>query len=147
MSDLERAKALLSSSSHTCVLCRGEEVWTSDRSGIAPMLRFLEDEIDLRGASAADRIVGRAAAMLFALAGVKSLYAEVLSERALPILEQYGIAISHRTLTPAIINRRGDGPCPMERAVESIDDPLEALEAIRATVASLNKQNNKEKDT
>jgi len=137
MTDLERAKRLLNASDHTCVLCRGEETWTSDRTGIAPMLGFLEKRIDLRGASAADRIVGKAAAMLYVLAGVSSLYAEVLSARALPVLERYGIAVSWETLTPAIINRQGDGPCPMERAVESIDDPSEALEAIRATVARL----------
>ncbi|MBR3894607.1 MAG: DUF1893 domain-containing protein [Clostridia bacterium] len=144
MTDLERAKELLKDSTHTCVLCRGEETWTSDRTGIAPMLGFLEERIDLRGASAADRIVGKAAAMLFVLAGVTSLYAEVLSERALPVLEHRGIAVSWGTLTPAIINRRGDGPCPMEQAVESIDAPTEAFEAIRSAVARLKKQKEKE---
>ena len=142
MSDQARAIALLKSSHHTCVLCRGEETWTSDRTGIAPMLGFLEDGLDLSGASAADRIVGKAAAMLFVLAGVTSLYAEVLSERALPVLERYGVAVSWGTLTPAIINRRGDGPCPMEAAVDTVDDPRAALDAVRATVARLRQQKN-----
>lgn len=146
MNDQARAIEILKNFSHTCVLCRGEETWTSDRTGIAPMLDFLDRGIDLSGASAADRIVGKAAAMLFALAGVSSLYAEVLSERALPVLERYGIAVAWGTLTPAIINRRGDGPCPMETAVEEIDDPNEALNAIRATVAHLKKQKLQEKE-
>ena len=142
MSDQARAIELLKVSHHTCVLCRGEETWTSDRTGIAPMLGFLEDGLDFSGASAADRIVGKAAAMLFVLAGVTSLYAEVLSERALPVLERYGVAVSWGTLTPAIINRRGDGPCPMEAAVDTVDDPRAALDAVRATVARLRQQKN-----
>ena len=84
MTDLEHAKRLLNSSSHTCVLCKGEVIHVSDRTGIAPMMDFLDHETDLVGFSAADRIVGKAAALLFALAGVREIYAEVLSESAIP---------------------------------------------------------------
>lgn len=131
MRDLERAKELLQNSSHNCVLCKDETTYTSDRTGIAPMMEFLDAGTDLCGFSAADRIVGKAAAMLFVLAGVREVYAEVLGESALPVFERYGIAVSWGTIIPYIVNRRGDGPCPMEHAVRNIEEPTVAREAIR----------------
>lgn len=135
--DTERAVALLKSENATCVLCKGDMVYTSDARGIAPMMRFLSEQTDLQGFCAADKIVGKAAAMLFALAGVTEVYAEVMSEAGAETLSRFGVAPLYVTLTPAIINRRGDGPCPMEQAVCAIDTPEAAYEAISATLQKL----------
>lgn len=43
------------------------------------------------------------------------------------------------TNCPRIINRKGDGLCPMEKAVLDIDDPLQAKEAILARLAEMKK--------
>lgn len=138
MSDLERAKALLKATpSLTCVLCRGETLYQSEKKGVAPMMGFWADGIDLGGFSAADRVVGRAAAFLFVAAGVRELYTEVLSEGALQVLDAYGIPVTYGTLTPYIINRRGDGMCPMESAVKDLNDPNEARTAILQTMSRL----------
>ena len=144
MTDTERARSILEADlALTCVLCRGETVYQSEKKGIAPMMGFLDDGIDLCGFCAVDRVVGRAAAFLFVLSGVRALYAEVLSEGALQVLEVHGIAVSYQTLTPYIINRRGDGRCPMEIAVDGINDPNAARAAIRQTMIRLasNKEN------
>lgn len=138
MSDLEHAKALLKATpSLTCVLCRGETVYQSQTRGIAPMMGFLDDGTDLCGFSAADRVVGRAAAFLFVLAGVREVYAEVLSEGALQVFQTHGVSVTYGTLTPYIVNRRGDGMCPMESAVKALDDPISARDAIRQTMLHL----------
>ena len=42
-----------------------------------------------------------------------------------------------RTIAEHIVNRRGDGLCPMEIAASGITDPTEALAAVRKTVAAL----------
>ncbi len=101
------------------------------------MMGFLDDGIDLCGFCAADRIVGRAAAFLFVLSGVRALYAEVLSEGALQVLERHGIPVTYGTLTPYIVNRRGNGACPMETAVRDINDPAAARTEIRQTMVRL----------
>ncbi len=138
MSDLERARIILSGQpSKTCVLCHGEILYTSEKRGIAPMMDFLDAGYTMTGFSAADRIVGRAAAMLFVLAGVRWLYADVMSEGALAVLQTHGIGASYGTLTPCIINRKGSGQCPMEEAVQAISDPAQAREAIRRTLQRL----------
>ncbi len=131
MSNIDKAKAHLQGENYTCVLCSGDILYTSYEKGISPMLDILDKHIDVRGFSAADKIVGRAAAMLFALAGVKELYAEVLSKPAAELLRKYGILFSYGTLTEAIINRKGDGICPMEEAVSGIDDLDQAFHAIK----------------
>lgn len=138
MCDAVQAKQLLTADETlTCVLCRDGAVYESRKSGIAPMIDFLDAGYDLRGFCAADRIVGKAAALLFVLAGVKSVYAEVLSEEGLRVLNARGISVAYVTLTPYIVNRKGDGPCPMERAVQKVEDPQAAYAAIRQTLVDL----------
>ena len=128
MTDLEQAKSLLAE--HTCVLCRGETVYASKKTGIAPMLEWVAADNDLRGFSAADKIVGKAAALLFILAGVKEVYGEVVSEAGLSVLTAHHIPCSYGTRVSYIINRKGDGMCPMEETVQTISDPQSALDAL-----------------
>jgi len=129
--DLTTACALLSSGDYTCVVCRGEKTYTATDRGVAPLLNWVNTGLDLQDFSAADRVVGRATAFLYALLGVTAVYARVMSRPAAAVLERYGIAAHAGTLVEGIINRRGDGPCPFEAAVLEIEDAAAALEAIR----------------
>lgn len=137
MKDITKAKTILESG-YTCVLVKGKMSFTSKRNGIVPMVKFLNDEIDLEGFSVADKIVGKAVAMLFVLAEVKEVYAEVLSKTAISVLEANGIAYSYKILTDNIINRQGTGLCPMEETVKDIFDCKQAYEKIKVKLASLN---------
>ena len=130
MTDAERAKELLAKNSFTLVLVKEKNVYTSERRGVAPLLELLNGGADVRGFSAADRVVGKAAALLYCLLGVKEVYAEVMSELAQKALLSHGIFCESARTVPRIINRTGDGPCPMEAAVEHIDDPAAAKLAI-----------------
>lgn len=131
MSDIEKAKKLLSGGNFTCVLCKGDTSYTSTGKGVSPMLTFLENGTELRGFSAADKIVGKAAAMLFVCAGVTEVFAEVMSKAAVNYLKERGIACSYGVLTDKIINRKGDGLCPMELAVMDIEDEKLGFSAIK----------------
>lgn len=137
MNNLEKAKMLLKDGDFTCVLCSGDVVYSSHKSGIVPMLDFIGDGIDLKGFSVADKIVGKAVAMLFAYAGISEAYAEVMSVSAVKYLESHGIMCSYSTLTEAIINRQGNGLCPMEQTVSTIEKPTEALCAIKNKLTEL----------
>ena len=132
MTDIENARNLLEREHKTCALCRGEARYSSEKTGIAPMVDFITEGVDLRGFSAADKIVGRAAALMFALAGVAEVYAEVVSAAAVEVLGRHGIPCSWGEMVDVIVNRTGTGQCPMEEAVRGISDPPAALEAIRA---------------
>lgn len=128
MTDLDRARAALPG--HTLALCRGGEVVTSDLRGVMPMLGFLREGRDLSGFCAADRVVGRAAAMLFAKAGVRAVHAEVMSDGAAALLAAHGIDASCDVRTAAIENRQKTGLCPMESAVAGIEDIDAGIAAI-----------------
>lgn len=143
MTDLERAKAALKEGVTLALVC-GEREKTSRERGIRPLLRILAAGEDFGGGSAADLVVGRAAAFLYRLIGVKEVFADVMSEGAERLFEQYGILSSCRTRTAYIVNRVGTGPCPMEAAVAEISDPAEAYAALREKVASMGAPERKE---
>lgn len=98
-----------------------------DQRGVAPLIHFLSEDIYFKDAYAADKVIGKAAALLLVLAGIKGEYAPVMSESGLYILSYYGILASCDTCVPTILNRAGTGPCPMEEAVDAIKDPTHAL--------------------
>ena len=52
-------------SGHTICLCKDKNIFFIDKRGIAPMMGFIADGVDLKGYSVADIIVGKAVAMLF----------------------------------------------------------------------------------
>lgn len=135
---LEKAKELLESGGYTCVLTNGDAVYTSTLRGVKPLVQFLESDTAFAGFSAADKVVGRATAYLYVLLGVQALYAQVISQPALAVLQENGIAVSCGNLVPNIINRKGDGICPFEAAVMDITDPQKAYTAIRQKMQELN---------
>lgn len=128
--DLHKARNLLESEGYTCVLCRDEAVYIATDRGVKPLVAWLDEKADLAGFSAADKVVGKATAFLYCLLGVKAVYAHVMSAAAKEVLCGHGLAAECGKQVEAIINRRGDGPCPFEAAVWEIQDPREALQAI-----------------
>ena len=111
--------------------CAGEVRCLTER-GIKPLLILLaEEEKALRGATVADKVVGKAAAFLFVLGEVEKLHACVLSVPAKEVLERYGIDFTYDTLTEKILNRDKTGFCPMETKVWDIDTPEEAYAVLK----------------
>ena len=137
MHELHHAIELLHAGSYTCVLCREGDVVADHRRGIRPLMELWESGNSYAGYSAADKVVGKAAAFMYCLLGVHALYAGILSQPALEVLERAGIPVEYGTLVPAIRNRTGDGFCPMETAVREITDAADAPEAIRDALRML----------
>lgn len=137
--NLERAKAFLNQTNNTCILCNGSVILTDKRRGVRPLIDLLESKTDVTGFSVADKVVGKAAAYLYCLLGVKSLYARTISKPALSVLHDAQIYIEYDLLVPAIQNRTKDGFCPMERAVWNVQTPEEALPAIYTALEHLQK--------
>ena len=139
MTDIERAKQILISEGCTCVICKGDNIHISQKRGVAPLMELLDGGAYIRGYSAADKAVGKAAAMLFVLLGVSEIYAAIMSRSAKKILDEYGIKYFCGEEVEYIINRKKDGMCPMEKAVMDIDDPAEAPTKIKETIEKMRK--------
>ena len=123
MTDIEAAKHNLEG--HTICLCKGGNCLFSEKRGIAPMMDFIADGVNLAGYSVADLIVGKAAALLFVKCGIVSVYAKTLSKGGKEVLEKHGVPCEYGVLTDRIINRAGTDTCPMEKTVAGVDDAEE----------------------
>lgn len=125
---------------HTIALCKGENIITSGKKSISPMIGFIDDGADLRGYSAADLVVGKAAAMLFVKTGLSEVFAKNLLKSGKEYLEKHEITVKCDVLTDKILNRSGDGICPMECAVSDTEDFDEGYRLIKEKLEILMKK-------
>jgi len=138
---LLNAKRILEEEALTCVITDGSAVYKSRQRGIKPLLELVQSGKDTKGFYAADKVVGKAAAFMYILLGVKELYAKVISKPSVALLNAHGIGVCYDTLADAIKNRSGDGFCPMEQAVKDITDPEDAVDAVIQKLEQLKKVN------
>lgn len=122
----------LLSGNHTIAVKKGDKVFTSSDRGVKPLLHLLEDEKGfLDGASVADKVIGKAAALLMVLGGIKEVHTNVISEPAVEVFEKHHIPYFYEEKVKRIINRKGDGLCPMETLCMDVEEPSEAFEKIK----------------
>ena len=131
MTSLEQAKSLLITTKSTILVVSNGEVFTSQERGVKPLLHLLTEKKGfLKGASVADKVIGKAAALLMALGEIKEVHTLIISEPALQVFENHKIKYFYDKKVDRIVNRTGDGLCPMESLCLDIDDPQEALAKI-----------------
>lgn len=138
---LEQAKQQIASEEVSFVVIRdGKIVYRDKGNGVKPIMKILEtDRALLRGALVADKLIGKAAAMLLSMGGVKSIYGNTMSRSAEEYLERKGIFYDYGRCIQVVSNRTGDGICPLEKTVADLEDEQEAYEKLKATIAQLMK--------
>ena len=129
ITEMTYARQMLSIGGYKLVVCAKDSVHVSEESGLASLLSLVGEDTWI-GAAAADKVVGKAAAMLLVLLRVKSLYAEVITETAKAVLEAQGIECVYGTLVERLIDADGK-VCPSELAVENVVDPSDAPAALK----------------
>lgn len=135
MVDWTALHVALEASGATCLVQRDGEQMVSAESGIRPLLSWLRETPDtLYGALVADKVVGKAAALLLVHGGVAGVWAGVISEPAAAVLERAGILFAAGERTARIRNRAGTGLCPMEARVLAIEDPAQAYRVLQEAV-------------
>lgn len=130
------AKELVQSGAKTCVVVRGNKIISSESpQGIKHIIE-LHDQGILKDSLVADKIIGKSAAMVYTLSGVKACHGITVSESAVQWLQDHGVAVTYDTLVSVIQNRRGDGMCPMEATVLNCWDAQEALQLLKNKINS-----------
>ena len=131
--DIEIARKIIEKSETVFAAVKdGQVIFTSEERGIKPALKFyLLGRETTKGASVADRVIGKGAAMLLSLCWCRELYACVISQDALASLEKVGQTVLWKTVVPYIIDRRGKDRCPVEKLLINTEDPREGLDIIR----------------
>lgn len=134
---MDELKQLLIAGGHSLVVVN-QGIHTFDGRGIADLYRLLHESPELlSGARVADKVVGKAAAALMILGGVNELYAEIISLKALKMLDQYGISVTAPGAVQQIFNRQHTGPCPMESCCADCTTPEECLVEIEKKIKQL----------
>ena len=133
MNDLETAKNLLSQKQLTLVIVKkGVTLYETRFHRISGFLDAIDQHGKaLQNASVADKVVGKAVALLCALAGVTEVYAETLSTAGRMILEQKEISHEWKTLVDTILDDKKLDLCPFEKEAAKMDDPRIAYERFK----------------
>ena len=124
MDNLNLAKSTLLENAYSIVVVKEENiVHTSNKNGLMPILDLYDSNKSiLDNASVADKVIGKAAALLLVNANIKDLYAELISENAIPVLDNANIKYEYNKKVKEIRNRDNSAMCPMEKlALESKD--------------------------
>ncbi len=134
LDDFGLAKRTLSEEGLSLAVAKnGKLLFKSKSRGVSDLLAMIREIGQLaEGASLADNIVGRAAALLCVYSKITNVYGMTMSEGAIPILKASGIHCEYGTLVPKILNREKNGICPFEKAVLGIENPRDALDRLKA---------------
>lgn len=114
MDNLTKAKNLIENTPAVFAAVSDDETLTSEKRGIAALLGFFEKGQSFERFSIADRVIGKAAAMLMCMMGAKTVYAKLISHHALTYFEENRVTVTYGELCDYVKNRTGDGICPME---------------------------------
>lgn len=128
---------ILQDGNHSLVVA-GDGIRTFDGRGISDLYGLLTEHPGwLRRASVADKVVGKGAAALLILGGVRELFAGVVSTSALGLLKDSGIPVRFSQEVAHIVNRKGDGVCPVETLCKECTTAAQCLPLIREFVAKI----------
>ena len=73
--DLDLARALLiANRDATLVAVRGDEIHVCHERGVKPLLKMIKEGRSLRGFAVADKVVGKAPALLYAVLGPEAVF-------------------------------------------------------------------------
>lgn len=142
MKDLEMAKKILEEKELTLAIVKeGKVLFTSTDKGIKPMYTaVLEHREELKGASIADRVIGRAAAILCKYADINELYTKLISNEAVKVFANSSIKFFYDESSPYIKNRDKTDMCPVEKLSQNIQSPEELIEKISRFLDSIKKR-------
>ena len=133
MTDLDIAKTELYEENLTLAIVKNSEVLFETKnhriSGFLDAVEKLGD--NLEGASLADRVAGKAIALLCVYAKIKEVYAAVLSRKAQAVFAQNKISVQWRELVDNVLDADKTGMCPFEKAATNISDPEKAYKTFK----------------
>lgn len=139
MKDIEMAKKILEEENQKIVVVKGGQVvFKSTYRGIKPMYYLAKNiKEESKESSLADRVIGKGAAIICSYLGVKELYAELLSENAISVLDKEDIKYEFKEKCDYIKNRDKTDYCPIEKRSLDTEDPEVLLSRIEVFLNSL----------
>lgn len=140
--DLELAKLKLTEENLTLVIVKhGKVIFETRKQGISGFLQAIDEQKkSLVGASAADKIVGVAAATLCVYSGLVSIFALTISEAGIRVLEDNNIACVFQRKVTNILNHNKTDVCPFEKLAMKSGSPDDAYLKLRSLADQMMKK-------
>jgi hypothetical protein len=139
MQDLEIAKNQLYDKQLTLAIVKnGQVLFQTDSHRISGFIGAIDKfGAQLNGASVADRVAGKALALLCVYAGIREVYAEVLSRKAKAVFEENKVAVEWKQLVDNVLDLNKTSVCPFEKAAAGISDPKDSYVAFKAMLEKM----------
>ena len=139
MRDLEIAKKQLIDDQLTLVIVKnGQVLFQTSTHRITGFIGAIEKfDQQLNGASVADRVAGKALALLCVYAGIREVYAEVLSKKAQAVFEENKIEAEWKQMVDNVLDLNKAGVCPFEKLAAGISDPKESYGAFKGLLEKM----------
>ena len=127
----------------SCIICNNHEIRLFHERGVKDIYRLLTEEPDfLNGSFIADKVIGKGAAALMVLGGMRTVYADIISTPALTLLCHEGIETTFAKEVPHIINRDKTGWCPLETACDKLESVTEMYPVIQNFIKNIRSKKN-----
>ncbi len=124
MNKIEELKQILHKTNASLVVCyKSGEIKEYYHNRITDIQEILNADKDaLQEAIVADKVIGKVAGSVLTVAGVKEIYADVISKYAISVLEENNIKYEYGKKVDYIINQNKTGMCPMENKYKDEKD-------------------------
>lgn len=131
MDDLQKVKQVFNERELSLVAVNADLVWSTSGRGIKPLFDFITQHPQMaQHASVADKVIGKAAALLAVYGGINAIFAELSTYQAQKICQENQIFFEAKQLVEAIENRDKTDLCPMEKLSEGVTVPKEMVEKV-----------------
>jgi len=132
--DLNLAKQRLNQKNLSLVVAKsGRVLFETEAHGISGLLDAIRElKKEMKNSSIADRIVGRAAALLLVYSGVVAVFAVTASDGGIQVLRDYHIFHEFNRRVPRILDSKKVDVCPFEKLAFKFSDPKKAYEELKA---------------
>ncbi len=139
MTDLDIAKTELYEENLTLAIVKnGELLYATKSHRISGFLDAIDKcQNRLESASLADRVAGKALALLCAHAKIRHVYAALISRKAQAVFKTYGITVQWHDVVDNILDSSKTGMCPFEKAAAEISDPEKAYRTFRELLRNM----------
>lgn len=133
MNGKELAINELNNSEYSLIIVKDDKiVYKSKKESVGSIVGLLENHSQLLKESiVADKIIGRAVAMICDYSSVQFCYGKIVSSGAVDIFEKRNLDYKAENIVKAIKNRDNTDLCPIEKLTLDVDDSEEGIKRIK----------------
>jgi hypothetical protein len=132
---------MIRSGTAECVVVKNNKIAAVEKGrGVSPLFNIYHKKPEcIDGGIVVDKVIGRAAAFIIISGKAAAAHGELVSEDAVALLTKHHIPVTYTKIVPRILNRRMDDLCPLEKSVQGIDDPAQALISMQKCIDAMKK--------